>query len=230
MAELPHTRDLPTSPEGYERARVEEAFSEFAERVRELEAVAAELRTELRTLRAERVAAPRRAERETWPGTGVAPSPDWIAAVPAPLPRVPTVPRIVLEAGFLLLVGLLAGLADLSATRIVLVMGAAWALVALTEWAAAAKRARWHLDEVAPAVEQAGAAASESTGPWAAPIVEATVVDESESESKTVVTKLPADESAPEETAERPLPAPRRGLRRRRRPAAEAGAADPGEA
>ena len=184
MAELPHTRDLPTSAEGYERARVEEAFAEFAERVRELETVAADLRAELRTLRADRAAAPPPApvEHERWPGTGYGPSPDWIAAVPAPLPRAPAIPRIALEAGFLLLVGLLAGLADLSVTRIVLVMAGAWTLVALAEWAAAAKRSRWHLDEVAPARELSEAAASESTGPWDAPIVEATVIDESESE------------------------------------------------
>lgn len=229
MAKLPHTRDLPMSAEGYERARVEEAFAEFAERVRELETVAADLRAELKTLRAERAAPPPppRVEHESWPGTGFAPSPDWIAAVPAPMPRVPTVPRIALEAGFLLLVGLLAGLANLSATRIVVVMAAAWALVALAEWAAAAKRHRWHLDEIAPAAEPGDAAASESTGPWAAPVVEATVVDESESESKTVVTTLPTDE--PETSGEATANTPRRSRRRRRR-AAEAGAADPGEA
>jgi hypothetical protein len=209
MAKLPHTRDLPTSAEGYERERVEEAFAEFGERVRELEAVAAELRTELQTLRAERVAPPRR-EPETWLDPDLVPPSDWIAAVPAPIPHSLTIPRIVLEAGFLLLVGLLAGVADLSAPRIVLVMAAAWALVALAEWAAAANRARWHLDEVAP-------------------IVEATVVDESESESKTVVTTLPDDDAEPAAAADRSAPEPRRRPWRRRRSPAEAGAADPGD-
>jgi hypothetical protein len=227
MAKLPQTRDLPTSPEGYERARVDEAFAEFAERVRELETVAGELRAELKALRAERTAPPR-IEHETWPGTGLAPSPDWVAAVPAPLPRVPAVPRIALEAVFLVLVGVLAGLADLSATRIVLVMAAAWALVALTEWAAAAKRARWHLDEVAPAREPTDAAPSESTGPWDVPVVEATVADAPDSESKTIVTKLPTDQGEPE--AEETTPGPQRGFWRRRRRPAEAGAADPWEA
>jgi hypothetical protein len=229
MAELPQTRDLPTSAEGYERARVDEAFAEFAERVRELEHVAAELRSELKTLRADRTAPRPRVEPEAWPDTDFAPSSDWIAAVPAPAPHSLTVPRIVLEAAFLLLVGLLAGLADLSAPRIVLLMAGAWVLVALAEWAAAAKRARWHLDEIAPARELTGAAASESTGPWDMPIVEATVVDESESESKTVVTKL-AEGDAPEVSTESAPPQPRRGRWRWRRGPAEAGAADSGEA
>jgi hypothetical protein len=225
MAELPHTRDLPTSAEGYERARVDEAFAEFADRVRELETVAAELRAELKTLRAERAAAPR-FEPEVWPQAEFAPSPDWIAAVPAPIPHAFRVPRILLEAGFLLLVGLLAGLADLGATRIVLVMAAAWVLVALAEWAAAVKRARWHLDEIAPAREVAGGG-GESTGPWDMPIVEATVVDESESESNTVVTKLPGDE--PEATDAPADAQPRRSRWRRRRSPADSGAVDPTE-
>ena len=57
MSKLPRTEDLPRAGEGYDPARVEEAFSAFAERVRELEAVAGELRAELRSLRAERAAA-----------------------------------------------------------------------------------------------------------------------------------------------------------------------------
>jgi hypothetical protein len=112
-----------------------------------------------------------------------------------------------------------------------LVMVVAWALVVLSEWAAAAKRERWHLDEIAPPLEPA---AADTTGPWDMPVVEATVVESGpDPESKTIVTKLPADLPAdePDETAER-APAPpkrRRGLRRRQQPA-EAGAADPWEA
>jgi hypothetical protein len=236
MAELPQTRDLPTSPEGYERARVEEAFAEFAERVRELETVAADLREELQTLREERTAPraplPPAPEPESWPGTGFVPTPDWIGAVPAPVPHGLTIPRVVLEGAFLLLVGLFAGLADLSAERIVLIMAVAWVLVALAEWAAAARRARWHLDEVAPPQEAAAAAAAESTGPWDVPVVEATVVDESGSESKTVVTKLPSDppaEAEPAAAEAEQATGEQRRFWRRRRPA-KAGAADPWEA
>ena len=230
MSKLPQTEDLPRAGEGYDPARVEEAFSAFAERVQELEAVAGELRAELRSLRAER-AAPARLDDERWPASPVTnPSPDWVAAVPPPLQRGFTVPRLVLEGAFLLLVALFAGLADLSTEWIVVVMVAAWSLVVLSEWAAAAKRARWHLDAVAPplAVE-----AADTTGPWDMPIVQATVVESGpDPESKTIVTKLPADpdENGQEDTdVTAPAPKRRRGLRRRKQPA-EAGAADPWEA
>ena len=109
-------------------------------------------------------------------------------------------------------------------------MVAAWTLVVLSEWAAAAKRARWHLDEIAPPL---AADAADTTGPWDMPVVQATVVESApDPESKTIVTKLPAEpgEDEREQTAE-PAPAPkrRRGLRRRKQ-TAEAGAADPWEA
>jgi hypothetical protein len=229
MSDLPRTQDRPETGETVDAARVEEAFDAFAERVRELEAVADELRAELRSLRAER-ARPVSYDDEQWPVEPRANlSPEWVAAVPPPQLRRFVVPRLVLEGAFLLLVALFAGLADLSAAWIVLVMAAAWTLVVLAEWAEAARRARWRLDEVAPPLE---ADAADTTGPWDMPVVEATVVEAGpDPESKTIVTKLPAD---PEETDEVPTPAaPRarrlRVLRRRRQPA-EAGAADPWEA
>jgi hypothetical protein len=230
MSKLPRTHDRPSAGEAYDPARLEEAFGAFAERVRELEAVATELRAELRSLRAER-AGPPRYDEERWPVEHRSNlSPDWVAAVPPPQARSFAIPRIVLEGAFLLLVALCAGLADLSAAWIVLVMVGAWTLVVLFEWAAAAKRARWRLEEIAPPLE---AAAADTTGPWGMPVVEATVVDPGpDPESKTIVTTLPAE---PGETEQEPAPEPapgrlrRRGLRRRRQPA-EAGAADPWEA
>ncbi|HEX4929395.1 MAG TPA: hypothetical protein VFV62_01710 [Gaiellaceae bacterium] len=199
MAELPQTHELPHAEEGFDPARVEEAFATFAERVRELESVASELRSELRTLRAERTA-PAGFEDENWPAEtglagGIQPSAGWVAAVPPPLARNVTVPRLAVEGAFLLLVALLAGIADLAPGWIVLVMSAAWGLVALAEWAAAAKRSRWRLDEIAPAVVVPGPDAADSTGPWDMPVVESTAIDlpAPASESKTVVTKLPAE-------------------------------------
>ncbi len=44
--------------------------------------------------------------------------------------------RFLLEAAFLIVLAVAAGLAELSATTIVLVMGAAWLLVAAIEWLA----------------------------------------------------------------------------------------------
>jgi hypothetical protein len=233
MSELPGTHELPRASDGFDPARVEEAFAVFADRVRELEEVASELRAELHALRAERAPAPpRRVDVEHWPaeaGTAAA-SPDWIAAVPAPLARGNPVPRLALEGVFLLLVALFAGLADLATSWIVLVMAVAWGLVVLGEWATAAKRARWRLDEVAPAL---GEPASDTTGPWDMPVVEATVVDPGpDPESRTVVTVLPAepepDEPSSDAPAEEPAPKRRRLLRRRR--PAEAAATDPWEA
>lgn len=234
MSKLPQTDELPHAGEVYDPARVEEAFATFAERVRELEAVASELRAELHALRSERP--PTRLDDEAWPAEPRAPfaSPDWVAAVPPPLQRGVAVPRLALEAGFLLLAGLFAGLADLSTAWIVLVMTAAWGLVALAEWAAAARRARWRLDEIAAPLEAAEAA--ETTGPWDMPVVEATVVDAGpDPESKTVVTKLPAEpepfESEPPEP-EAPVQETAKRRRRffRRGRDGEAAAADPWEA
>ena len=243
MSELPQADALPRVEEGFDPVRVEEAFATFADRVRELESVAAELRAELHSLRAERAAPPRPFADEDWPvesglgGAGL-PSADWVAAVPPPLARGLAVPRLAIEGAFLLLVALLAGLADLGARWIVLVMTVAWALVALAEWAAATKRSRWRLDEIAPAVAVPGLDAAESTGPWDMPVVESTAIESeaSASESKTIVAHLPsvtpAAESEGPEPSEAPEPdqTPKRRLRlRRRKQPAEPGAPDPWE-
>ena len=223
MSELPRTEALPRSEDAtpLDAARVEEAFATFADRVHELESVADELRAELQALRSQRQRrdfepAPALYENEEWPAdgpnaNGTAPAPDWVSSVPAPLTRPVAVPRLVLEALFLVLVALFAGLADLSTTAIAVVMAGAWALVVLAEWATAARRARWHLDAVAtPAADPA----DDNTGPWSMPVVEATVVEApDDSESHTVVTTLPPQpESTPPEStppaAEVATPAP----------------------
>jgi hypothetical protein len=238
MGKLPRAEELPRTEDGYDAARVEEAFASFAERVRELESVAGELRAELRSLRSERAGAGRAAQPfddEMWPvepGRNLGPAPRWISSVPAPVVRPLTIPRILLEGAFLLLVALFAGLADLSTAWIALVMAAAWALVALSEWAAAAKRSRWRLDEVAAPLELPGEQAGESTGPWNLPVIEATAVELPEvSESHTVVAPLPEPptEEDPGETIESPVEptAGRFRLLRRRKPEP---AADPWEA
>ncbi len=226
MRKLPQADDLPHTDEGYDPARVEEAFATFSERVRELESVAAELRAELKAVRAERTA-PVRYDDEDWPAErglsngGFAPSPDWVAAVPPPYVRDPAVPRLVVEGAFLVLVAVLAGLANLPAAWIVLVMAVAWALVVLTEWAAVTKRSRWRLEEIAPPAPEP---AADTTGPWDMPVVEATVVESGpDPESKTIVAKLPVEpDVAPE-----PKPAPKRLRVLRRRKSAETSPADP---
>lgn len=242
MAKLPRTDELTGSEDGYDGARVDEAFAAFADRMRELESIAGELRAELRTLRAERAGIRRAAEpldEEEWPvepglsNAGLGPSPDWVASVPVPIVRPVAIPRIALESAFLLLVALFAGLADLSAAWIALVMAAAWGLVAISEWAAATKRARWRLEDVAAPLPLPGETAAESTGPWNMPVVEATAVELPDvSESHTVVAQPPVDaklapsEDVAVESAAKPV---RKGIFRRRHRASET-AADPWEA
>ena len=247
MTKPSRAQQLPPSEENPDPARLEAAFASFADRVHELESVADELREELRSLRSERAAqrGPRRtADPEDWPpepgsapGSAPGPAPDWISAVPAPIARRVTIPRIALEGAFLLLVALFSGLADLSAIAIVLVMAGAWALVAVSEWAASAKRARWRLEQIPPPLAPPGENADENTGPWHKPVVEATAVALPDvSESHTVVATLPAegDEPAAEAEAEDVAPvaaepaARRLRLPRRRKP--EPAAADPWEA
>ena len=229
MSKLPRTQERASTGETYDAARVEEAFHAFAERVRELDAVADELRAELRSLRAER-SSPASFDEEHWPFEPRANlSPEWVGAVPPPQFRRFTIPRLVVESAFLLLVALFVGLADLSTTSIVLVMAAAWTLVVLAEWAEAARRARWRLDEIAPPLEPD---AADTTGPWGMPVVEATAVEAApDPESKTIVTKLPADPEKADEVPAASAPRVRRlRVLRRRRRAAETGAADPWEA
>jgi hypothetical protein len=72
--------------------------------------------------------------------------------------------RFVLEAGFLIALAVVAGLADLSPTTIVLVMGAAWLLVAVIEWLAwreSPRTIRVVREEAAPAPVEAPASDAE---------------------------------------------------------------------
>lgn len=68
-------------------------------------------------------------------------------------------PRFVLEAGFLIAVAIAAGVAELSATAIVVVMAAAWLLVCLFELAVWSERPR--IQTLEPGVEEPEAPASE---------------------------------------------------------------------
>ena len=108
MSKLPQTDELPHADEGFDPARVEEAFATFADRVRELESVASELRAELHSLRAERSAPSRFDGRGLARGRRSRPAarrrPTGSPAVPPPLARGFTVPRLALEGAFLLLV------------------------------------------------------------------------------------------------------------------------------
>jgi hypothetical protein len=77
--------------------------------------------------------------------------------------------RFALEAGFLIALAVVAGLAELRATTIVLVMGAAWLLVAVIEWLAwreAPRMTRAAREEAAPAFAEPPTAPSEPGSGW----------------------------------------------------------------
>lgn len=204
---LPRIDDLPAG-DGFDRRAVEEALSAYQGRVRELE-------TAVRVLRSPRTAPtpppmPSYLEDdESWPGLDaeIGPAPDWVANVPPPLPRPLVVPRLALEGAFLALVAAGAALADLGSTGILLLMGAAWAIVAGSEWLAAARRARWRLEQVSLVPVAPAALDPGETDPWAVPPVELTALAPADgSESRTMVARLPKPEVG-EETEVHAVPA-----------------------
>ncbi len=69
-------------------------------------------------------------------------------------------PRFALEAAFLVLLALAAGLAELDTTWIVVVMVAGWALVALVEWLA------WTAEQEPEAPPAPDLGAREDTAGW----------------------------------------------------------------
>lgn len=74
--------------------------------------------------------------------------------------------RFALEAGFLIVVAIAAGVAELSATAIIVVMAAAWLLVCLFELAVWAEGPRFPaLRRERTVVEEAGAEPDEVTDP-----------------------------------------------------------------
>ena len=122
MSELPWTDDLPRSDDGFDPARVEEAFvlvRGARPRARVGRGRVAQRARERCGPSAAPTSAPARYDDEDWPadarfaGPARPPSPTWVASVPPPLLRPFAVPRIALEGVFLLAVALLAGLADL---------------------------------------------------------------------------------------------------------------------
>jgi outer membrane biosynthesis protein TonB len=132
--------------------------------------------------------------------------------------------RFALEALFLVLLAIGAGLADLRPVVIVLVMAAAWVLVALIEFTAE-RIAASPTSYLLPAPQQPEEAESERV-PWPPP-EERTVVapperpPEPEQEPEPEAESEPQPEPEPEEVVEddepEAQPAPRRGILRRRR-------------
>jgi hypothetical protein len=143
---LPRIEDLPIAEQGYEQDAVRAAFDSFYRHaaqldasLRALEAVevfrrdADALRNDLRAIRAL--------------SFGTAAEPSWATErYERARPEIPAVVlRLVFEAALIIAVAVVAGVSHLANTTIVILMAAAFAIVAFSEWLAA--RARY----VAPA-------------------------------------------------------------------------------
>jgi hypothetical protein len=128
------------------------------------------------------------------------PSFTWLSSLQPATRRALAVPRLLLEAAFLVAVAVAAALAELDALVIIAVMAGAWLLVALAEWVGSrADRRREELlyAPPPPAPEPVADPA------WFAPPVEQTMLDEAlEPDSETEVAKLPPLPEG-EQTAER---------------------------
>jgi hypothetical protein len=231
---LPRIEDLPYAERGYEPERVREAFDAFYRHLARLDATlrtveavdvfrdqAGELRKELRALRTagwtQQPWRPSYATREhTRPGVPEA------------------VFRWALEACFVIAVPVAASIADLRSLWIIVAAAGAFAIVAITEWAASRERDVLPVPVAPPAAPLAPAA--EEPGPavvlppvepapgeateWTLP----PPVDEPKQEELTVVGEGAAEEPEPEPVAEAaPVVA------EPEEPAAEAGPEPPAE-
>lgn len=143
---LPRVEDLPSSGDGYDRAAVEAAFDAFYRHaaqldatLRTLEAVeafrkqASDLRSDIRALRASSWGP--LPGRQTW-AAGYAVR----ASAEARGGWLDVVPRLAVEAAFIILVAVGAAVADLTTTAVVLLVIAAWLVVGLTEVIASVAR------------------------------------------------------------------------------------------
>lgn len=135
---LPRVEDLRAAEQGFDREQVREAFDSFYRHIaqldstmRALEAVevfrdqAGALRKELRALKAAGWT------QQPWPSYGR-------ERVSPGLPE--SLPRFALEAVFLIVVAVVVAVAGFDRLSIVLVMGLAWAIVGVVEWAASRER------------------------------------------------------------------------------------------
>jgi hypothetical protein len=120
------------------RASGEVEASELLGAVRALSEQVGGLQAELQALHSERrTLPPDVADTPGWEAS--APTrrdgSPWMRSVPSPAARRPPVPRLFLEIAFLVAVACLVAVARLDTVLVIAIMGAAWVLVALVEWA-----------------------------------------------------------------------------------------------
>jgi hypothetical protein len=158
---------------------VNEAEADVAAELRALREEVASLRAELGA-RDEPVAADA--------GGRAPPSFNWVSSLEAPARRRLVVPRLLLEGAFLIAVAAVAALAELEPLVIAAVMGGAWLLVALAEWAGS--RADRRRDELLYSAPMAAEPVADPA--WFSPPVEQTMLDGGlAADSETAVAKLP---------------------------------------
>jgi hypothetical protein len=178
----------------------EEGREELAEELRTLRAQVAVLQADVRRLEASGLSGGDHGWAvDEQPGE---PSLSWISTLEAPSPRRLAIPRLVLEVAFLVLVAVLAVLAELDTAAIVAVMGAAWLLVAFAEWAASRADRRHEELLLAPTFVVQPPPASDPA--WFAPPVEHTILQTPDADPGAdtgAATLPPLAES--EQTAER---------------------------
>ena len=150
---LPRIEDLPIADQGYDQESVREAFDSFYRHAAQLDASlkaleavevfrrdAYELRNDLRALRSFGFGAHE-------PGSAWTPS----YAPDGPRFEIPTaVPRLAFEAGLIVAVAVISGVAHFRPWLIVVLMVAAWAIVGIAEWIAGRARFAVPSTPVAP--------------------------------------------------------------------------------
>ena len=113
--------------------------------VRALSVQVGGLQAELHALRQQSRSLPAPADAPGW-DTSTSARPEksaWMRSLDRPGPRYPAVPRLLLEVVFLAAVAAAAAIAELEHAVIVVLMAAAWTLVALAEWLAARSARRY---------------------------------------------------------------------------------------
>ena len=145
--------------------------------VRALSAQVGGLQAELQALRAQSRPLPPLIDAPEWDQAPPArrERSAWMRSLDRPGARPPAVPRLLLEVVFLIAVAGAAAIAELDPVVIGLLMAAAWALVAATEWLAS-RAARRHAEISAMPLAGAGGIFADDPS-WFGPPVERTAVE-----------------------------------------------------
>lgn len=131
----------------------------------------------------------------------------WLSSLEAPRRQAVRLPRLPFELAFLAGAAVLAGLARLRPLEIAAVMGGAWVIVALAEWAGSHGDRLRHRLLLEPPVAIQAADPVQADPAWFSPPVEHTMLAGARSarpgEQATVVTVPPQPATDPEATVER---------------------------